>query len=90
MIMSDIMFQVLKANGFKITAPRKDGSRKASAEAYALGSGVTVKFTLTAPAEGPWNLVVTNTTTGRTAGKSGDPAEIASDAVAYAHKVRQS
>ena len=88
--MSDLMFGVLRANGFKVTATRKDGSRTARTTAVALTSGVEVTFVLEAPAVGDWTLTGTRGDTGQTFTRSNTPAEIASDAVAYAHRVNSS
>jgi hypothetical protein len=79
----------MRANGFKVTEPRKDGARTATRSVFGLTSGVTVDFVVTAPASGDWTLVVT-ASTGKSATKIDTAAEIASDAVSYAHTFAKS
>lgn len=85
---SDIEFGVLRANGWKVGQPRKDGSIRATASAYAMAAGASVDFELVAPADGDWTFRFGRADgKGEPYSKAGGRADIASDAVAFHYSI---
>lgn len=85
-ILSGIEIQVLRANRWHIRKPRKNGNVVCVQDVFAFRAGATVSLTVVAVPGGEWSLTIARKDgQGQPFGKSGDPADIASDAIAYAH-----
>ena len=80
---------MMRANGRTISRPGADGAVRATRQAMALAAGVTVEFEVTAPAEGDWTVRFASSN-GLRHERSGPRADIASDALAWAHRVASS
>ena len=77
---------VMRANGWTISRPREDGSIRVTRQAVALARGVTLEFEVIAPTEGDWTVSFSSSN-GHSHTESGPRGDIASRAVAWAHRV---
>jgi hypothetical protein len=80
---------MMRANGWTISRPGTDGAVRATRQAMALAAGVTVEFEVTAPAEGDWTVRFASSN-GFCHEQTGPRADIASDAIGWAHRVASS
>ena len=80
---------VMRENGWTINPADADGAVRATHAAMALAAGVKVDFEVSAPVEGDWTVRFVSSN-GYRHERSGPRADIASDAIAWAHRVASS
>jgi hypothetical protein len=85
----DIELMMMRANGWTVSRPRADGSVRARRDAVALARGITVTFEVIAPTEGDWTVTFRSSNRFHHE-QTGPGADIASDAIAWAHRVASS
>jgi hypothetical protein len=81
----DIARKLLKANGFYLGRPRKDGSWTAKASVIVLGSSIRMDFMLVGSTEGKTTFSV-KTDDGRSQATEGALDEMATLAVSVKHR----
>jgi hypothetical protein len=85
----EVEFMIMRENGWTVERPDAQGRVRATRRAVALARGVTVEFEVIAPPGGQWTVRFVSSN-GYRHEASGPRADIASDAIAWAHRVASS